>query len=294
MAALGEERIEVCAKRRRDAQEVLHVLEQVIDKPMADWSDDEERKAQFSKANVCLDALRKALASLDAYERISLRACRKPSMEAPRRQRVDGSSLAVPSCSKLSADASQLVDRIAASKEDSSAQQPAAVGLWNWIMCCTSRPDVWDHEASVDMCVASMDRSIDDVRRGDILCCAPADLSIDAVHYYHAPGAEGSGGNPIYRGDRILLQGRRGAWAFNRHGWIPLWHPVSRHYFEASVLFIFDHHSTTFEDDESSSESGYSQGDMYSPRQSFGDSPRDRRRSSGQNCRSQVLHRQCR
>lgn len=292
-SALGQERMEACVARRRDAAQVLQTLERVVDKPATDWSDEEERRNKFNRVHFSLEGFRKALATLDAYERVAERTCKPgcPSLQgSPRLSKISpreamgftdsgkasgvalsprgvmlvnaGSASGMPpACGKLSHEATSLMRRVAAARGEDSFEDQS--GIWGWfvnIACCTSRPDIWDHEAVVEGAVASLDRLAYQARRGDILCCAPADMTVNAVRYFHSPGAEGSGGNPVYRGDKILMQGRRGGWGFNKNGWLPLWHPISCHPDEASVLFAFDHHSTTFEDDESSDDSDYSHG----------------------------------
>lgn len=134
-------------------------------------------------------------------------------------------------------------------------------------MCCASRPD-YDHETSVENYVASLDRQVYHAKRGDILCCAPADMAVNAVCYFPSPGADNTVGKPTQRGDKLLMQGRRGGWAFNKNGFFPLWHPIKSQPSEANVLFAFDHHSTTFDDhddDDSSDESVCSQGSAFIP-----------------------------
>lgn len=301
MAALGAERVQVCKARRWDAEETLRSLEKVVDRPAADWSDDSERTVKLLKVQSYLTGLRKAVAMLEAYERVAQRACRTsvPGLQSsprdgrprtprsanrgsgsPRGASTRGSPRqgvskvaspdSPPTCLKISTESTALLSRVAVARGE---EEPEANQSWFFsIFCCTSRGDAWDHEASVENCAAAIDRLVFNAKRGDILCCAPADMMVDAVRYAHSPGADAPG-DTVQRGDRILIQGRRGGWVFNKNGWLPLWHPISGGPEESHVLFAYDHRSSTFESDDDSDESEASQGELPAPerQQSPGD-----------------------
>lgn len=265
--------MDVCKARRRDAVQVLKMLEKKVNKPAADWSDDDERRVQFVRVQACLEGLRKALAILDAYERIAARACKKncPSLvNSPRLQSLQeaepmsyvdaymmfDSSVASsdpPACSQICVEVTALLLQVQTAREQEHGQQKDSSDVWTWLMqtmCCVSRGDTWDHDMAVENCMAYLERQVYNSKRGDVLCCAPADMSVDVVYFFHSPGTKERGA-PVARGDKVLLQGRRGGWVFNKEGWLPLWHPITCRPQEANVLFAFDYHSNTFDDEDS-------------------------------------------
>lgn len=275
--ALGQERVNTCRERRWDAEQTLRYLEKWVNKPAADWSDEDLRKTQLQRVQANLEGLRKALSNLDAHERLAERAVRpnrtptglhpqdkspRGKMHSPRgpdpskRGRAGAGALDAgepPTCSKMSAIATSLIQRAQAARGEEKNDNSSWFAI---ILCCTSRGDAWDHEQATENCIASLDRFVYNTKRGDILCCAPADMMVDAVRYAHSPGApipnntiEDHQSVQVQRGDRILIQGRRNGWVFNKNGWLPLWHPQSCNPEDAQVLFAYDHRSTTFDED---------------------------------------------
>lgn len=148
---------------------------------------------------------------------------------------------------KLRAESQQQLQSLSGGKREESWWKQ-----WLFdVMCeaCTTRQDVFEHQAQVSDVLSSVYARAAQATKGDVLCCAPLQVDLDGVRYRALPEEDGRVlPKAVKRGRMVLVKGRQGDWIFNSNGYLPLKHPV-----DGSALFLFDHKKATVLDTEESS-----------------------------------------